>query len=249
MSRYFLELAYKGTRYNGFQIQENANTIQSELEKALRTLQRTEIRLTGSSRTDTGVHAFQNYFHFDFDGEINPQLVYKLNALLPSDIAVKNYFLMKEEAHSRFDAVSRKYQYRIHKRKDPFFEGLSFFYPYKLDLELMQVAAAFIKEQTYFFAFAKTNSQVKNFNCTILESKWTAKGQQLIFTIEANRFLRGMVRLLTASLLKVGRHQISLEQFQQFFVQEAKCGFSVPPQGLFLEGVKFPPDYFPAPVL
>ena len=109
MSRYFLELAYKGTRYKGFQIQENANTIQSEVETALGTIQRSAISLTGSSRTDTGVHALQNYFHFDFGDELNPQLVYKMNALLPKDIAIKNCILMKLDSHSRFDAISRRY--------------------------------------------------------------------------------------------------------------------------------------------
>ena len=249
MSRYFLELAYKGTRYKGFQIQDNANTIQTEVETALETIQRTHISLTGSSRTDTGVHALQNYFHFDFDGEINPQLVYKMNALLPNDIAVRNCILMKQESHSRFDAISRRYKYRIHRKKDPFFEGLSFFYPYKLDMQLMEEGAMFVKEQTNFFAFAKTNSQVKNFNCGILESNWNKEGEQIVFTIEANRFLRGMVRLLTASLLKVGRHQLSLDQFKQLFNGDEKCGYSVPPQGLFLQSVQFPKDYFPAPVL
>ena len=249
MSRYFLELAYKGTRYKGFQIQENANTIQTEVETALETIQRTHISLTGSSRTDTGVHAFQNYFHFDYDGEINPQLVYKMNALLPNDIAIRNCMLMKPESHSRFDAISRRYSYRIHRKKDPFFEGLSFFYPYKLDVRLMEEATSLLKEQTNFFGFAKTNSQVKNFNCTILESTWRLEGEQLVFTIEANRFLRGMVRQVTASLLKVGRHQLSLDQFRQLFAGDEKCGFSVPPQGLFLQAVRFPQDYFSASVL
>ena len=249
MSRYFLELAYKGTRYKGFQIQENANTIQSEVETALETIQRSHISLTGSSRTDTGVHASQNYFHFDFEGEINPQLVYKMNSLLPKDIAIKNCILMRAECHSRFDALSRRYSYMIHRKKDPFFEGLSFFYPYKLDMKLMEEATVFLGGQTNFFAFAKTNSQVKNFNCGIIDTKWTKEGEQLVFTIEANRFLRGMVRLLTASLLKIGRHQLSLEQFKQLFNGVEKCGYSVPPQGLFLQSVKFQSDYFPAPVL
>ncbi|MGZ8537986.1 MAG: tRNA pseudouridine(38-40) synthase TruA [Flavisolibacter sp.] len=249
MSRYFLELAYRGTRYKGFQIQENSNTIQSEVETALATIQRSHISLTGSSRTDTGVHALQNYFHFDFEGEINPHLVYKMNALLPNDIAIKNCILMKPESHSRFDALSRRYHYRIHRKKDPFFEGLSFFYPYKLDMLLIEEATMYLRGQTNFFAFAKTNSQVKNFNCSIIEGKWTKEGEQLVFTIEANRFLRGMVRQVTASLLKVGRHQLSMEQFRQLFTEDEKCGYSVPPQGLFLQSVKFPLEYFPAPLL
>ena len=243
-----MELSYKGTHYNGFQIQENANTIQSEIEKALSILYRKEIALTGSSRTDTGVHALQNYFHFDFDGDMNPRIVYKMNALLPADIAVKNFFLMPDQAHSRFDAISRAYHYRIHRFKNPFLESTSFFYPYKLDMDIMNQAAAYVKTQTNFFAFAKTNTQVKNFTCGIMESKWIIESDQLVYSIEANRFLRGMVRLLTASILKVGRHKISLEEFQNFFIGLEKCGYSVPPQGLFLRSVKFPSNYFPKPV-
>ncbi|MFL5808632.1 MAG: tRNA pseudouridine synthase A, partial [Flavisolibacter sp.] len=162
MPRYFLEVAYKGTRYNGFQVQQNANTIQSEVEKAFNTLHRQPVALTGSSRTDTGVHALQNFFHFDLD-ELHPQSVYKLNAILPADIAVKNIYAMPAEAHARFDATSREYIYNVHRFKDPFSENTSFFFPYKLDFEKMQEAAAYLKHQTNFFAFAKTNSQVKNF--------------------------------------------------------------------------------------
>ena len=120
MTRYFLECAYKGTHYSGFQVQENSTTIQSEIEKAFQTLQRSPVQLTGSSRTDAGVHALQNYFHFDFEEEINPQFVYKMNAILPQDIVVKNIMQMPAEAHSRFDATSREYTYNIHRFKNPF---------------------------------------------------------------------------------------------------------------------------------
>ena len=212
MPRYFLEVSYKGTNYNGFQVQENANTIQSEVEKAFSTLHRQPVSLTGSSRTDTGVHALQNFFHFDLD-ELHPQSVYKLNAILPPDIAVKNIFPMPAQAHSRFDATSREYIYNLHRFKDPFRNSISFFFPYKLDLERMQEAAAYLKSQTNFFAFAKTNTQVKNFECRILTSEWIIEEGRFTYHIEANRFLRGMVRLITASLLRIGRHKLSPEQF------------------------------------
>jgi tRNA pseudouridine38-40 synthase len=249
MARYFLELAYKGTQYSGFQVQENAVTIQSEVEKAFEVLHRRPVALTGSSRTDAGVHALQNFFHFDDEAEINPQLIYKMNAILPQDVVVRHIYRMPSEAHSRFDATSREYIYRIHRFKNPFVEHTSYFFPYKLDFELMQEAAAFVKEQTNFFAFSKTNTQVKNFNCKVQVSQWIKEGEHLYYNIEANRFLRGMVRLLTASLLKVGRHKMSVEQFKSLFVLDTKCGYSVPAEGLFLKKVNYPEKYFPAPGL
>src|SRR6476659_9083278 len=131
MPRYFIELAYKGTKYSGFQAQENANTIQAEVEKAFQTIHRQPVGLTGSSRTDAGVHALQNFFHFDYDTTIHPQFIYKMNSLLPKDIAVKNLFHMTQEAHSRFDATSREYLYHIHSFKDPFLQASSLYFPYK----------------------------------------------------------------------------------------------------------------------
>ena len=246
MARYFIEVAYKGTRYSGFQVQQNALTIQSEIEKAFTTIQRQPVSLTGSSRTDAGVHALQNYFHFDVDYELHAQLVYKMNALLPPDIVIKALHQMPVDAHSRFDATSRAYKYRIYQYKNPFLKGLGYYYPYKLNFERMQKGAAIVKEQTNFFAFSKTNTQVKNFNCKIAHSYWEHKGHDVyIYNIEGNRFLRGMVRLLTASLLKIGREQLSLDAFENFFKEETKCGFSVPADGLFLKAVKYPDNYFP----
>jgi tRNA pseudouridine38-40 synthase len=249
MPRYFLELAYKGTRYNGFQVQENANTIQAEIEYAFKTLQRQPVLLTGSSRTDTGVHALQNFFHFDYEQPLHPQFVYKMNAILPGDIVIRQVHTMHPEAHARFDAVSREYVYRIHRFKNPFLENVSFFFPYKLDMDVMSEGAAFIKEQTAFFAFSKTNTQVKNFNCMILKSKWLVDGEEFMYHIEANRFLRGMVRLVTGSLLKLGRHKLSMNQFKALFEHEVKAGYSVPAHGLFLKSVQYPENYFPAPGL
>jgi tRNA pseudouridine38-40 synthase len=245
MPRYFLEIAYKGTKYNGFQVQENANTIQSEVEKAFKLLHRQPVSLTGSSRTDTGVHALQNFFHFDLD-DVHPQLVYKMNAILPADIAIKNIYSMPPEAHARFDAISRQYQYRIHRFKDPFSESTSFFFPYKLDIARMNEAAAWLKDQTNFFAFAKTNTQVKTFECTIFSSEWIVEDDRIMYQITANRFLRGMVRLITATLLRIGRHRLSLEEFCELFTDQKKSGHSVPPQGLFLKSVRYPENYFPA---
>lgn len=246
MPRYFLEVAYKGTHYSGFQIQENANTVQSEIEKAIATLQRSAISLTGSSRTDAGVHALQNYFHFDFTEVLHPQFIYKLNALLPYDIVVKKVLLMPDDAHSRFDAISRKYRYYIHSKKNPFLKDTSYYFPYRLKMEDMFLAAEHIKTQTNFYAFSKTNTQVKNYSCKIILSEWEQKQDELIYTIEGNRFLRGMVRLITASLLRVGRGKMSLGDFKELFDGKKKCGYSVPSHGLFLTDVIFPVEYFNA---
>lgn len=247
MSRYFIELTYKGTTYSGFQVQENAVTVQSEVEKAFEILHRRKVQLTGSSRTDAGVHALKNYFHFDEPGAVHPAFVYKMNAILPQDIVIRNIYNMHDRAHARFDAISRRYVYHIHRFKDPFLRETSLFYPYRLDLDLMQEAASYIKGQTDFSAFSKTNSQVKNFTCSVLRSDWAVSGDSLVYTIEANRFLRGMVRLITAILLKMGRGKYSMDELKYLFASGKKAGSSVPAHGLFLQDVQYPADYFPVP--
>lgn len=244
MARYFLEVAYKGTRYSGFQIQENSNTIQAEVEKAFQAFQRSPVELTGSSRTDAGVHAFQNFFHFDFEEVIHPKFIYKINAILPPDIVVKNVLEVAADCHSRFDASSRQYIYKLHTFKNPFIRSSSLYYPYKLDYSLMQEAASLLNDQRNFFAFAKTNTQVKNFDCTILRSEWSFMGEELAYTIEANRFLRGMVRMITATLLKIGRGGFSIPQFRNLLQNAEKCGFSIPAHGLYLQNVRYPENYF-----
>ncbi|GAA4344239.1 tRNA pseudouridine(38-40) synthase TruA [Flaviaesturariibacter amylovorans] len=245
MGRYFLEVAYKGTRFSGFQVQENAVTVQSEVEAALATIQRVPIQLTGSSRTDAGVHALQNYFHFDFDGDLHPQLLYKMNAVLPPDIVAQNLHAMGAEAHSRFDAIGREYEYRLYREKDPFLREVALFYPYALNRDALSETSSYIKEQTDFTSFSKTNTQVKNFRCRIETCEWIDRGEQLIFHIEGNRFLRGMVRLLTATQLKVARGKMSLSDFKLLFEQHRPCGLSVAATGLFLVRVKYPENYFP----
>ncbi|MGV3530718.1 MAG: tRNA pseudouridine(38-40) synthase TruA [Flavisolibacter sp.] len=250
MSRYFIEVAYKGTRYSGFQVQENAATIQSEIEKAFCTIQGWQPAdgekslLTGSSRTDAGVHARQNYFHFDFEEGLHPQLGYKMNAVLPRDIVVKSIRPMPAEAHCRFDARSRSYTYYIHRAKDPFLTETSLYYPYKIDEAVLHRAAAFLAAQQDFSGFAKTNAQVKTHMCSIYESSWQVDGEQLVFRIEANRFLRGMVRLLTATQLKLARGKLSFAEFEQMFNGGRKSAYSVPAHGLFLSGVNYPDGYF-----
>ncbi|RYY52707.1 MAG: tRNA pseudouridine synthase A, partial [Chitinophagaceae bacterium] len=192
MPRYFLELAYKGTAYSGFQSQENANTVQAEVEKAFLVLQRSAIRLTGSSRTDTGVHARQNFFHFDFDGPLHPQLVYKLNAILPRDIVLREVREVGPEAHCRFDALSREYEYHVYRRKDPFLDDRGYYFPYRVDEGRLQQAAGLLPAYSDFTSFSKRNTQVKSFQCRIMESRWEFTGNELVYHVRADRFLRGM---------------------------------------------------------
>jgi tRNA pseudouridine38-40 synthase len=246
MSRYFLEIAYKGTNYSGFQIQQNANSIQSEIEKVFQTIQKEPIALTGSSRTDAGVHALQNFFHFDLNGELDPHLVYKMNAILPEDIVVYKLIPVKPEAHCRFDAISREYKYFIYRHKDPFLKDRAFYFPYNLNLDLIQEAAEIIKSYTDFTSFSKRNTQVKTFTCSIIESKWKKEKDCLVFSVQANRFLRGMVRALVATILKVGRERITITQFKNIIEEKdcTKASFAVPAHGLFLMKVNYPENYF-----
>lgn len=249
MTRYFLELAYKGTRYSGFQGQHNANTIQAEVEKVLSILQKEKIVLTGSSRTDAGVHAQQNFFHFDATNSVDnwekieseASLVYKMNAILPPDIVVKSIFAVAAEAHCRFDALSREYNYYIYDKKDPFKSERAFYFPYTLDFDKLQQAASILKEYNDFTSFSKRNTQVKTFLCQIIESKWIIADEMLIYNVRANRFLRGMVRALTATMLQVGRNKISLEKFKRI-IESKDCtlaSFAAPPHGLFLSKVRY----------
>lgn len=240
MPRYFLELAYKGTAYHGFQIQDNAPTIQLAVEKALQTLFKAEIDLTGSSRTDAGVHALQNYFHFDTDLPINNKHLYNLNAILPDDIVIKSMKAVEATAHSRFDALAREYHYYIYQQKNPFQKDRGWFYPFTLDLLLLQQAADIVKHHTDFTSFAKRNAQVFTHNCTIHISEWSiAADQQYLYRVQANRFLRGMVRGLVGTMIKVGRGQLSLDEFEKIILAKdcTKADFSTPPQGLFLAKV------------
>ncbi|MBX3255161.1 MAG: tRNA pseudouridine(38-40) synthase TruA [Chitinophagaceae bacterium] len=241
MPRYFIEVAYKGTAYAGFQVQENAVTIQSELQKALAIFFRQPVPLTGSSRTDAGVHALQNFFHFDLEGDIPAKVIYNINAILPPDIAVKNIVPVSNDAHCRFDAVSREYRYFVYHTKNPFLPDRSYFFPYPLNKEKLQEAAAVIKEYTDFTSFSKRNTQVKTFNCSIMESEWQQDENGLVYNVKSNRFLRGMVRGLTGTMLQVGRGKIDIPAFRTI-IEKRDCtlaDFAVPAHGLFLCRVNY----------
>lgn len=237
MPRYFLELAYKGTAYSGFQVQENANTIQAEVQHALEVIFRTAFALTGSSRTDAGVHALQNYFHFDTELAITDKIVYNLNALLPATISVKGVYRVPADAHCRFDAVARAYTYYIYKRKNPFMNDRGWMYPYPVNINLLNEAAGILRLYNDFTSFSKRNTQVSTFLCAVEQSEWCQEeGGVLVYRVKANRFLRGMVRGLVGTMLKVGRAQISPDNFRDI-IEARNCtrvNFSTPPQGLFL---------------
>jgi len=235
MPRYFIELAYHGKAYAGFQKQQNANTIQCEMEKALRTYFRTNFELTGSSRTDAGVHAKQNFFHFDSEltKETFENTIYHLNAILPPDIVLKNIIQVKQNVHCRFDATFRRYQYNIYTHKDPFQQDTAFFFPYNYNKDILLNCAQELFKHQDFETFSKRNSQVFTYDCTIQQSSWHFAENKLIYTVQANRFLRGMVKGLVGTMLKMATKNKSVEDFRQIITSKdcSKADFSVPSHG------------------
>lgn len=245
--RYFLEIAYKGTNYHGWQNQPNAITIQECIEKALSTVLRVKISIVGAGRTDTGVHAKQMFAHFDSRNPIDNILLHKVNSILPKDIAVYNLFKVKENSHARFDAVNRSYEYRIHFGKNPFLIEKSWqFTNKKLNVGLMNKAAEIMMNYSDFRCFSRSNTDVKTYICEITTAKWEQSKQQLIFYITANRFLRNMVRAIVGTLLDVGEEKISLKEFQQIIESKSRCnaGASAPAKGLFLTKITYPKSVF-----
>jgi len=242
MARYFIELSYDGALYGGFQIQQNKATIQGELEKAMETLYRAPLTLTGASRTDAGVHANQNFLHFDTDIAILPKHIYNLNAILPNNIVVKAIYQVPNEAHCRFDATKRGYIYRLHTQKNPFSEGRSWYYPFPVDLNLMQAAADTLLNYTDFESFSKKNTTVNTFQCNITKASWTMVGPDIRFEIHSNRFLRGMIRGLVGTMMQVGRGHISIAEWHDIVASkdEQRVDFSTPAYGLYLSEINYP---------
>ena len=243
MFRYFIQLSYKGTDYHGWQIQPNAVTVQEDLNKALSTLLQEIINVVGAGRTDTGVHARFFIAHFDLKKEIDDldKITFKLNRFLSKSIAVQRVFRVENDVHSRFDATSRTYEYHIHTYKDVFLNELSYFYRKELDINAMNKAAKTLFEYTDFTSFSKLHTDVKTNNCKIMRAEWQQVDNRLIFTIQADRFLRNMVRAIVGTLLEVGEGKLSIEQFRTVIEQKdrGKAGVSVPPQGLFLKGIGY----------
>ncbi len=245
--RFFLELAYNGKSYHGWQVQNNARTVQGELEIAFLHLMREKITINGSSRTDTGVHARQQYAHFDtlqvFD---IPKMIYKLNSYLGDDIRVKQILKVDISMHSRFDAISRKYIYQLIREKDPFqFENALYFNRY-IDFQEMNVAAQILLKHTDFQCFSKVKTEVNNFNCDIQRAEWVQNGNIWEFHIQANRFLRGMVRAIVGTLIEVGLGKLSMADFENVIISKNRneAGAAVEAKGLFLTEVNYPKSYF-----
>ncbi|HET8828048.1 MAG TPA: tRNA pseudouridine(38-40) synthase TruA [Pelobium sp.] len=244
-NRYFLSLSYKGSAYHGWQSQPNALAVQEVLEKALKVFFRFDVETLGCGRTDSGVHATQFYAHIDLPSqiEINQEKFLKsLNSLLPSDIAVAELISVHNDAHARFDATLRAYQYHINFQKNPFKADSSWFIKDELDLPEMQKAAAIIKDYEDFGAFCK--SKADNFTniCHIQKSEWEKTRDGLIYHVSANRFLRNMVRAIVGTLVDVGKGKISAETMHQIIQSQNRsvAGASVPACGLFLTQVEYP---------
>lgn len=239
--RYFLEFAYNGANYHGWQNQPNAISVQEVLEKALSILLRSEISITGAGRTDAGVHAKQMFAHFDVEEELNENLVYKLNSYLPQSIAIAGLHLVKDDAHARFDAVSRTYEYWIVPKKDPFLEDYAYCIKYPLDIALMNKAAKVLFEYSDFQCFSKSNTDVKTYICDLMLAEWKWQGEKLVFTIKADRFLRNMVRAVVGTLLAVGTGKITIDDVRTIVESKdrSNAGVSVPAKALYLTEVDY----------
>lgn len=271
MGRYFIHLAYNGANYNGWQTQPNLPTVQETLEKALSTLLRQPVAVVGCGRTDTGVHASDFYAHFDAESAVDcGQLVFKLNNLLPPDIAIYDIFPVADNAHARFDATARTYQYHVSDRRLPFRQGQYCRIYFSPDLDKMNEAARVLMEYDDFTSFAKLHTQVKTNICHLSEARWNfvpVKNCELkdkseadaderlithnseliteyewVFTIRSNRFLRNMVRSVTGTLLDVGRGKLTINGLREIIEKKDRCaaGVSMPACGLFLTKVEYP---------
>ena len=243
--RYFIQIAYDGSQYHGWQIQPNAITVQELLDKAMSTFYRQPIETLGCGRTDSGVHATEFYAHFDVENLEESKVliaVAGINAMLPYQIAVKRIIPVQENAHARFHATARAYKYYLHFEKDPFKLNRSWMVKDKLDIDLMNQAARLLLDYTDFSCFSKSNTQTFTNNCKIVKAVFEELENGLVFTIEADRFLRNMVRAIMGTLVRVGKHEINLEEFRAIIESKnrSNAGQSVPACGLYLVKVEYP---------
>ncbi|AWV98420.1 tRNA pseudouridine(38-40) synthase TruA [Arcticibacterium luteifluviistationis] len=246
--RYFFEISYLGTHYHGWQIQPREISIQECIEKGLAKILQTEIRINGSSRTDTGVHARQQYAHVEIEDlkmSIG-DLTWKLNSYLPKDISINRIVAVSNEKHSRFDATDRKYIYRINLQKDPFCIENSLYFRKDLDVDKMNEVSKLLLNHSNFQCFSKVRTEVNNFICDIQKAEWILKGHNLEFHVKSNRFLRGMVRAIVGTLLDVGLGKVSQEDFQAILNSQDRrnAGSAAKAHGLTLEEVNYPENYF-----
>ncbi|GAB3700679.1 tRNA pseudouridine(38-40) synthase TruA [Spirosoma flavus] len=241
--RYFLQLAYRGTNYHGWQRQPNGLSVQEVLETALTTVLRQPIAIVGSGRTDAGVHAGEQFAHFETDVALPTHLLRSLNSLIPRDIAVYDCFPVRADDHARFTATYRYYKYHISRRKDPFREGLTYLFTLPLNVARMNEAASILLNYTDFESFSKVKTDVKTFDCRIDRAEWEEKANgDLVFHIQANRFLHGMVRAIVGTLLAVGQERLSVNDFEQIILarDRKKAGRAAPAEGLSLVEVGYP---------
>lgn len=242
MPRYFARLAYKGTAYCGWQKQINAPSVQQAVEEALTTLLHSPTPVTGAGRTDTGVHALFYVIHFDAAPiDAAADLVYHLNCLLPRDISFSSIYEVPDSAHARFDARYREYKYFINTHKDPFNQQLSWYVPVPLDVDAMQRATAKLLGFEDFTSLARLHSDNKTNLCTIFNAGWEISAENLIFTVGANRFLRGMVRAMVGTIVDVGKGKLTVDRFEEILERKdrAAASASAPPEGLFLSDIKY----------
>lgn len=243
MARYFLEVMYDGTAFHGSQLQGDLPTVQLAVNRAVSTLLRRPVETFGASRTDEGVHALSNFYHFDEEPDLHPHFHYKLNAILPPGIALNNVFrTVDPELNARFAATNRQYRYRVYRRKDPFRINRAYYFPYHIDINVLHATAASLCEYTNFESFSKRNTQSKTFICQIFDSHWEDHGEELHYLVTANRFLRGMVRGLVGTQLHVARGSGDAAEFRSIIEAQdcTKAFFNVPGCGLYLEEVTYP---------
>lgn len=247
MHRYFFEIAYHGKNYHGWQIQGNAISVQEVVEEALTTISREDTSIVGSGRTDTGVHCRQQFFHADMkEGQDTSHLKHRLNSFLPDDIAINGIREVKPGAHARFDALLREYKYYIMLGKSPFYTEFAYYFPKKLNAQTMNEAASLLVGSFDFQAFSKVKTQVNNFICDVHRAHWEEHNDKLVFTVSANRFLRGMVRAIVGTLIDVGTEKIPVAEVEKIRLSgnRRKAGPAVPARGLFLNRVVYPEEIF-----
>lgn len=246
--RYFLVISYCGTKYHGWQRQPNSLSIQQTVEEAISTILNQKILLVAAGRTDAGVHAINMYAHFDanINGEIESKLVSLLNSFLNHSISIKKIMKVIDNAHARFDAISRTYKYKISFCKDPFRHERYFELRNEINFKNIKAASEILLSHNDFKSFSKTRSDVKNYLCEISKAEWELKNNRAVFTITANRFLRNMVRAIVGTLIEVGKNKISVDDFNSIIIQRdrKKAGFSVPACGLYLVNVEYSKHIF-----
>lgn len=240
--RYFIELSYNGSTFHGWQIQPNTRTIQEEINLALSTILKKKILVVGAGRTDTGVHAEKMCAHFDYENNFDiGNIIKKLNGFLPNNIMINKIYKVKDNAHSRFDALNRTYKYYISNKRNLFNQNIYLHYK-ELDIKAMNSACKYFLGKQDFTSFSKLNTQTHTNNCEIISINFKQENEYLLFTIKANRFLRNMVRAIVGTLIKVGEHKIEPIGIKQIIETKDRCkaGASLPAHALFLVDIEYP---------